>query len=107
MNNTLAVRTNEGIHFLCTDRITRCVASSNYTWFYFLDKLPLLVSRTMGAYVAQLPENDFIRINRTVIIHRQSIEKISTKGAVLLKDGTCLQISRRRRNYVYQLLMSA
>ncbi len=103
----IAVNTNSGEFRFSPIEIIRCQASNNYTWFHLTGKRKVLVAKTLGKYELALTDNNFIRIHRTDIINKLYISRVDKYGAIWLTDGTCLTVSKRRRNIVYQTLLRA
>ncbi|MCY7292667.1 MAG: LytTR family transcriptional regulator [Ferruginibacter sp.] len=99
--NYIKLRTsNNGTVLISTEEIIRCQASSNYTWFYFKDKTPLLIAKTLGIYAHFLEENDFIRIHQSHVINRAYINRMDANGEIWLTDGTKYVVSKRRKKMV-------
>jgi two-component system LytT family response regulator len=98
--NYIQLRTSNGILIISALEIIRCQASSNYTWFYFANKNPLLIAKTIGTYVHVLEENDFIRIHQSHVINKAYINRMDEKGEIWLHDGTKYVVSKRRKQMV-------
>jgi two-component system, LytTR family, response regulator len=98
--NYIELRTSSGTLIISSLEIVRCQASSNYTWFYFANKSPLLIAKTIGTYINVLEENDFIRIDRSHVINRVYINRMDEKGKIWLTDGTKYIVSKRRKQMV-------
>ncbi len=99
-NNFIRLKTSNGTLVISPIDIIRCQASSNYTWFYFANKNPLLIAKTIGTYVHILEENDFIRIHQSHVINRAYINRMDVNGEIWLNDGTKYVVSKRRKQMV-------
>lgn len=94
-NLRLTVATTEGIFYIDHDDIIRCEADGNYTHFYLKEEGHILTSRSLGHYSTILPEDRFIRCHKSHLVNIDQIASISDKK-IQLKDGTDVEISRRR-----------
>lgn len=103
-NNLICVRTCNGIFYYTPDEIIRCEASSNYTKLYFNNHKTLLVAKTLGQYETLLNAYNFIRIHQSSLINKTYIEKVQRNGTVILKDGSVLITSKRRKSFIKQQL---
>ena len=74
----------------------RCEADSNYTIFHLRSGERLMASYTMATYEEFLLERDFLRISRGHMVNVKAVERIGRDARVLLRDGTELEVSRRR-----------
>jgi two-component system LytT family response regulator len=76
--------------------IIRLEGSINYTTFFLQKGKPQTMSYTLGMYGILLPQT-FIRISKCCIINKDFIENFNADDKkILLKDGSEVQISRRR-----------
>ncbi len=84
------------------EHIIRLEANINYTSFVMQSGKRKIMSYTLAMYDMLLPQS-FIRVNRSCIINRKFIKNLnSIDKTLILKDGTEIQISRRRWNEVSQ-----
>jgi DNA-binding LytR/AlgR family response regulator len=82
------------------EHIIRLEANINYTSFVMQSGKRKIMSYTLAMYGLILPQS-FIRINRSCIINRKFVSNLNTEDKkIILKDGTEIQISRRRWNEV-------
>ena len=100
----LALPTKEGVHFLVPDEIIRCESSGNYTKFFAINNRHYLISRTLGEYDALLSSYNFIRTHKSHLVNRKFISFIDHVGFVILKDGSKIEVSRRRKDEVMTAL---
>jgi DNA-binding LytR/AlgR family response regulator len=84
------------------EHIIRLEANINYTSFVMQSGKRKIMSYTLAMYGLILPQT-FIRVNRSCIINIKFIKNFNSDDKkVMLKDGTEIQISRRRWNEVSQ-----
>lgn len=96
----LALPTKEGVHFLAPQDIIRCESLGNYTRFFTTNKNTYLISRTLGEYEILLTPHNFIRTHKSHLVNKKFISFIDHDGFVVLKDGTKVELSRRRKEEV-------
>ncbi|SOE22908.1 LytTr DNA-binding domain-containing protein [Spirosomataceae bacterium TFI 002] len=76
-------------------------ALENYTLFYLSNGSKIISSSTLKRHQEKLPENSFVRINRSMMINTRHIRKIFCKNDtnfIRMKNGRDLKVSRRRRD---------
>lgn len=100
----LALSTMEGLFFFEPSEIIRCEGESNYTRFYFPDRKPLLVSRTMKEFDEILAEHDFVRVHKSHLVNRKFIKHLDKEDLLWLTDGSHITVSRRKKEDVLKLL---
>jgi len=100
----LALPSKDGIHFLTPYEIIRCEAVSNYTRFYTANNKQLITSKTLGEYAELLGPYHFIRTHKSHLVNRDYISFIDHEGFVVLKDASKVEVSRRRKQEVLELL---
>jgi two-component system LytT family response regulator len=101
----LALPTKEGVHFLVPQDIIRCEAMGNYTRFFATNNRRYIISRTLAEYDALLTPYNFIRTHKSHLVNKNHISFIDHDGFVVLKDGTKVEVSRRRKPEVLSAMM--
>jgi len=88
------------LEYLSFDDIIYLKADGNYTLFFLKNGSKQLVPKTLKEYDEMLcSDNSFIRIHKTYIVNAIYIDHIE-KGEstlLLLKNGTRLEVSRRKK----------
>ncbi len=102
----LAVSTTEGIFFFAPGEIIRLEGENNYTRFIFSERKPMVVSKTLKEYDDLLRDHGFIRVHKSYVINRQYIVSVDKEGFIKMKDGSDIEISRRRKEEVMGVLMN-
>ena len=74
-------------------------AAINYTVFKLRNGQKIIASTTMKHFENVLPENTFLRINRSIIINKKSIKKVNNNQLIMINDQVVF-ISRRRKKFV-------
>jgi two-component system LytT family response regulator len=95
----ISIATINGFEFRDFSDIIWCSSEGAYTVFYFADKTKLISSRNLGSYENILCSHNFCRIHHSSVINIRFIKSyIKGKGGyVVMKDGTELEISQRRK----------
>lgn len=96
----LAIATSEGFIFTDIRDIIRLESHSNYTHFYFAAGKKLVSSHTLGYYEDLLPEENFCRIHNSHLVNIEFIDRYvkgGVGGTVVMKDGTELSVSQRKK----------
>jgi len=96
----LAISSSDGMYFFHPNQIIRLEAESNYTRFFFTDKKPLIVAKTLGEYEEMLVPYGFLRTHRTHLVNRNFVQSFLPEGVLLMKDNSRVEISRRRKEEV-------
>ena len=102
----LALHTLEKIHIVDISKIIRCESSGNYTHFHFSDNTKLLVTRTLKEFDQLLQEHRFARVHQSHLINVDQIkEYVKLDGGYLvMRDGTRVAVSTRKKPMVMKLL---
>ena len=103
--NRVPLPTADGILFADPMEISRAEASSNYATIHFLDKTKLLLAKTLKDIEDLFSAHSFIRIHQSHLVNTAHIHKYSKAdgGAVLMRDGTRLPVSRQRKEELNRL----
>ena len=99
-SRSIAIPTMEGLEFIEANDIMRCESDSNYTHIYLANAKPILIAKTLKEVELILKEKQFFRIHNSHIINLNYLKKYlkGKDGAVVLKDGTTIPISRSRKS---------
>lgn len=102
----IALSTAEGIHLFDISDIIRCEGADNYTKFYIQNSKPILISKTLKEYEELLSGNNFERIHQSHLINLNYLKSYIKRdgGYVIMKDGSSLPISQRKRDRLQQIL---
>lgn len=101
----IALNTLEKIQIVNIEDIIRCESSVNYTTFYFLDGSKLLVTKTLKEFDKMLAEYNFFRVHQSHLINTEFIKEfLKTNGELVMKDGTKVPVSTRKKSQVMEML---
>jgi len=106
LNARLALPTAEGVYIIDKTTIIRVEAMSNYSVFLLTDNKKIIVSKTLKEYEAQLNDDFFMRINRSVIVNLSYVVKYrkGDGGTLELSDGAEVEVSPQRKETLMQKL---
>lgn len=102
----LLVSTMEGISFIEPNNIVRLEADSNYTNIYTDDGRKFITSKTLKDYEDNLEHAIFFRIHHAHLININFIDKYlkGNGGFITMSDGITLEVSRRKKMELLNLL---
>lgn len=102
----LAIPTMEGLVFISLNDIIYCEGSDKYTKIFMADRKMIISSRTLGGFEELLTPYSFFRIHKSHMINLKHIKKYlrGEGGQVCMADGTTLDVSRRRKDELLQLV---
>jgi two-component system, LytTR family, response regulator len=96
----ITVPSGNQLLFLNLDEIFRCQSDINYTTIYLTDNKKIVVAKTLKEFEELLCDFHFFRIHNSEIINLDYIKAYNKGkgGAVILTDGTELEVSTRRKD---------
>jgi two-component system, LytTR family, response regulator len=100
----LALHTHLGLKLVTPKEIVRCQANNNYTIFYLADGSTITTSKTIKEYEEILGEHQFIRVHKSHLVSLLFIDLITPKNQLKLLDKTLVDISRRRKPELMEIL---
>ncbi|WP_212004840.1 LytTR family DNA-binding domain-containing protein [Chitinophaga sp. HK235] len=103
--NRIVLRSSQYLQVVPFEEILYCQSDGSYTTFYLTGNRKVMVSRPIKEYDELLPESWFIRIHQSYIVNHHFIDRFLKDGILVLKDGTQIPVSARKREYVRQFLM--
>lgn len=98
-----------GFVLIDVDNIMRCESNINYTTLFLKDKQKLLVAKTLKEFEELLKDYNFYRVHNSHLINLAYINAYNKGkgGIVIMKDGTEVEVSTRRKEDFIKKLMSA
>jgi two-component system LytT family response regulator len=102
----IALPSSDGYSFAHIDSILYCSAEGAYTKIVLKDKMPLLISRTLGDIEEMLPQEVFLRIHHSTIVNLNAITHYSRTdgGYVIITTKEKLTVSKARKEALLQHL---
>lgn len=102
----IVLSTAEGYHIVNPDDIVRCQSDSYYTSFYFVDGKRIIVSKTLKEFDELLSDFGFIRTHKSHLVNVKYIKSFlrADGGFILMTDGTEVPVSRRKKDYIINII---
>ena len=101
----IAVPSTQGVFFFTIDEVVRMEADTSYTHIHLVNKKPFIASKTLKHFEDMLEGFDFLRCHKSHLINSRHITRISNgHDFILLSDGSKVEISRRKKEEVFQQL---
>lgn len=105
----ILLHTKNAIEIVNQIDINYLQADSNYCNVYTKDGNRIMVTKTLNSLENLLDKETFKRIHRSYTVNINSIQKIASEDGgfdVVLKDGSTLPVSRRRKDELLDILGS-
>jgi two-component system LytT family response regulator len=105
LEKRIVLRTAEKLHLIPLTEIVRCQAERNYCMFYLENGKKIIVSRPIKDFEEILTDQGFFRLHKSHIVNLSYVNSYvkADGGFVLLKDGTQLPLSLRKKNQLIKL----
>ena len=101
----IALNTLQKIHIVNVEEILRCESNINYTMFYFTDGTKLLVTKTLKEFDHLLSGHNFIRLHQSHLINTAFIKEfLKSEGVLVMKDGTKVPVSTRKKEVLMEMI---
>jgi len=100
----LALHTHHGLKLVTPQDIIRCEASNNYTIFYLADNSSITTSKTIKEYEEILGEYNFVRVHKSHLVNLRFVDQLTNKHQLLLTNKTLVDVSRRRKPELMEVL---
>lgn len=95
----IALPTSKGLEVYTLKDVIRCEAQINYTNFFLASKSSIMVTKTLKEYEELLNEYDFFRVHHSHLINLNHVKTFLKKdNAVVMSDGTLIDVSRRKKD---------
>lgn len=102
----ITLLTKSGYERIAIQDILYLLADHNYTRVFLNDNTEKLVTRTLGSFEGELEPDRFLRIHKSQMVNLDEISVYipGNGGMVKMSNGTRLEVSRRRKKELLQLL---
>ena len=92
----LTITHGDRTHAIAPADIAWCQADDNYTALHLADERRFVSARTLKDYDEMLTPLGFLRVHKSALVNRRHVDGIDGEGRVRLRNGTRVEISRRR-----------
>jgi two-component system, LytTR family, response regulator len=105
-NKKIGLPTQHEIRFVLIKDIIRIASVNNYSHFFLTDKSKTIVSKTLKEFEEMLTPYNFVRVHNSHLINLAHLQSfVSLDGDhVVMNDGSKVEVSRRRKNDLLELL---
>lgn len=105
-NQKIILSTSDKIHVVEISKIVRCESDNYYTLFFLNEGTKILVSKTLKENEELLNAHNFIRPHKSHLINVRYIKSFvrSDGGYILMKDGSEIPVSRRKREKILEII---
>ncbi|MCF8298838.1 MAG: LytTR family DNA-binding domain-containing protein [Saprospiraceae bacterium] len=102
----IMIQTQQETRIVEVDDILYCKSDSNYTTFYLKDDVKFVSCKAMNNYNRLLSDFGFYRIHQSLLVNLKQIKSFVNRrgGYVIMKDGSELDVSRRKKTQFLQIL---
>lgn len=103
----LALPAMDGIRFVRIDDVVRCESDDNYTTVFMKSGEKIVVSKTLKEYERMLEDLQFFRVHKSHLVNLKYVEKYvpGDGGYLILEDGSHVDVSRRKKEQLMELLL--
>jgi two-component system LytT family response regulator len=104
----IALPTLEGITMLNIQDIIRCASDGSYTTFFTVSGRKIVVSRSIKEYDELLSPSNFFRVHQSHLVNLNFVEQFLREdgGTLIMTDGSRIEVSRRRKEQLIQLIQT-
>jgi len=101
----IALHTSDKIVVSELKDIIRLEAMTNYTYFYFADGSKLLITKTLKEFDKMLVDSGFVRVHQSHLINTAFIKEfIKSDGYIIMRDGTKVPVSTRKKQVLMDMI---
>lgn len=102
----LALAMRDGIYFVLLKDIIWCEGLGAYTKFHLHNQHPVIISKVLKEFEEILEEFFFFRVHKSSLVNLEYVKKYTRGegGQIWLTDGTEIEVSRRRKDTLMELL---
>lgn len=92
------------VKYVQLDEIIRLQADSNYTHVMLTQGRVFVSAKTLKEYDEILQGQHFLRVHKSHLVNPAHITSYDRQGFLLLTDGSRVEVSRRKKDYLLQAL---
>lgn len=98
----IVLNTADALHIVETEEITYCLADGAYTHFYFTNRKPILVSKTLAHFESIIGSEHFIRTHQSYLVNMHRVAQFDKRngGFLLLPDNVEVPVSSRKKEEI-------
>lgn len=98
----IVLNTADALHIVTVDDITYCLADGAYTHFFFIERKPILVSKTLAHFEGIIGSDHFIRTHQSYLVNMHHVTQFDKRngGFLILPNGIEVPVSTRKKEEV-------
>ena len=101
----IVIHSHQGLETIKVTDISRCEADSNYTTIYNKNGQKIVATKSLREYEELLVDFHFFRVHKSHLINLAYVKSCDFNNSLLtLDDDTVVEIARRRKEALVQLL---
>lgn len=100
----LALTDTTEVKYVQLDEIIRLQAESNYTHIFLEKKNVFISAKTLKEYDEILSGHHFLRVHKSHLVNPAHINSYDKTGLLRMSDGSTVEVSRRKKEYLQQAL---
>lgn len=104
MHNRIVLRSQQYLQVVPFEEIIYCQSDAGYTTFFLTDNRKVVVSKSIKEYEELLPSGWFLRPHQSYLINHHFIDRYHKDGYLVLRNGTEIPVSTRRKDFVIEYL---
>lgn len=103
----LVLNTQETIHVVNSEEISRCESDGSYTKVFFQNR-KILISRKLKDFEEMLTGLSFYRTHRSHLINLEYVDRYEKKdgGFIIMKDNSAIPLSSVKKEEFFELLVA-
>lgn len=102
----LAISDSKTTRYVPIEEIIRLEADGNYTYIHRSGSKSYYSAKTLKEYDDLLLGSKFIRVHRSHLVNIEHIVSYDKQGLLSMSDGSIVEVSRRKRDFVQETLKS-
>lgn len=104
----IVIPTQDSLEIIHHRDLMYCQSNAGYTTFFLRDGTKFLTAKYLKEFEDVLPEShNFLRPHQSFIVNLEFVARYHKKGYLVLRDGTEIPVSIRKRDYVVEMLKNS
>jgi len=100
----LAIPDARTTRYIPIEEIIRLEADGNYTYIHKTGEKSFYSAKTLKEYDEILFGSNFLRVHRSHLVNIDHIVSYDKQGSISMSDGSVVEVSRRKREFVQETL---
>jgi two-component system LytT family response regulator len=100
----IKIPVKQSILFIDPADVLYIKGDGRYSEIFLKGSVNYVVSRNIGLYESELEKNNFLRVHKSYLVNLKCISKLLPEDKIVLSDGSLIEISRRKKQELKQLL---